>query len=134
MNDRRNQDIILCYGHDEALLGTQQQVLEEMGIPISFATTLPSFHDRICTGQPALIVLCHTLSAEECAREVSFATEHSPASKLLIMYSKTGGYLYSKPEQYHLHNEHAEFFSVDGPALMATLKNLIPMAMQEECP
>jgi hypothetical protein len=118
MDDFACQDIILCYGHDEMLLATRQRILKKIGVRVDIASTESDYRQKLFGGDVAVVLLCQSLSTEECAGAAAFAKENSPSSKVLLMYTEPG--------DCDLQNENAEFFSGDGPlALVRTVVQLL---------
>jgi len=123
MSTSENQTRILCYGHDELLLLTRKHILEMHGISVSTVSTAPEFHAEICSAQPAVILLCQSLSTEECTCAAAFAEANSPSSKVLQMYTVSGESLRNR--------KHVEFYSGNGPAaLVETVKQLLSPAQR----
>lgn len=119
-----NSDVILCYGHDEMLLLTRQKVLEMIGIPVTNVSKASEFRDRVKTMQPAVVLLCQSLSPDECSEATTLAEAVSPSTKVLIMYSQ--------PDKCSPAREHAELYWGDGPvALLSTVRRLLSSARAE---
>jgi hypothetical protein len=118
MPEYADRDVILCYGHDETLLLTRQKVLEMIGIPVSSVSKASEFRAKLLSMKPAVILLCQSLSPEECMDASAFAESASPSSKVLMMYSQPG--------KCQLAREHVELYWGDGPvALVSTVKRLL---------
>ncbi|HEX3570197.1 MAG TPA: hypothetical protein VHU44_05185 [Acidobacteriaceae bacterium] len=123
MRDPERTEMILCYGRDAILLETRQRVLERIGVPVAVVSAASDFRAAVREAEPALILLCQSLSSEECTSAAYFASEHSPASKVLVMYVVEPCCV--------LPQEHEEFFSMDGPAaLVKTVNRMIYGAMR----
>lgn len=75
---------ILVYGRDASLLRTRGWVLEKAGFQVVQVQTIADI-DRIKAVQPSLVILCHTLSAEQ--RQCALVTFESlwPGVKKLFM-------------------------------------------------
>jgi|GEM_PF-2713372 len=58
---------ILLFGHDRILLETRTLVLERGGCNVSVTSDLQDAIGRIDAELVDLLILCHTLSPEECA-------------------------------------------------------------------
>ena len=56
---------ILIYGNDATLLDTRQWVLESAHFRVTTTSALPSALAALTEKAPDLLVLCHTLSADE---------------------------------------------------------------------
>jgi DNA-binding response OmpR family regulator len=75
---------ILVYGHEARLLVTRRWVLEEAGFAVHATTDLREAMELVKPG-PALLILCHTLSAGDRARVLSEARGLRPETKVLIL-------------------------------------------------
>ena len=82
---------ILIYGRDAQLLDTRRMVLERSGARIWTATNLTDF-DRIAGGILIdLIVLCHSLSTEECDHAQALARARWPLIQRLVLVTGQRG-------------------------------------------
>jgi hypothetical protein len=111
---------LLCYGHDYALQLTRRWVLER------------EFRVRICQGFSDLtrvihagpvdaLVLCHSVSNQECRRILPLLHEKSPHAKTLMLLRLSG-------ETRELLGD-AYLVSLDGPAaLLKTMHALLAPA------
>jgi hypothetical protein len=76
---------IVLFGHDARLLETRKWALHSLGYRVLTAMHLAEL-DRIPKTPPIdLLVLCHTLSAKECAHAVARASSRWPAIKKLAL-------------------------------------------------
>ena len=64
---------VLIFGHDSSLLKTRCWMLEQRGLRASTATTLADLRECLKANPFTVLVLCHTLSAAECAEAVAIA-------------------------------------------------------------
>lgn len=80
---------VLCYGHDTVLLFSRQRILEQSGCPSATVTNATEFKAQLWEVSPSVIVLCQTLSSEECSRACEFALEHCPDVRLLLLFART---------------------------------------------
>jgi hypothetical protein len=74
---------IVLYGLDEQLLQTRQMVLKSAGYKVSCATKLTQVEQALSCETTDLVVLCHSLSLEECGRAVAMAGSHGTATLIL---------------------------------------------------
>jgi hypothetical protein len=76
---------VLLFGNDEHLLESRRMVLESVSCTVYSATRLLALN-RILTDRPIdLLILCHTLTTEECERAKSVVEAHSPQVKVLVL-------------------------------------------------
>jgi len=76
---------IVLFGHDARLLETRKWALHSLGYRVLTAMHLAEL-DRIPNSPPVdLLVLCHTLSAKECAHAAAHASSRWPAIKKLAL-------------------------------------------------
>ncbi len=83
--------LILVYGTDAHLLKTRRWVLERSGACVWTATDLKGFSEVPATEQIDLIILCHSLSMEECGRGLAVAHMRWPRVQSLILTSGVRG-------------------------------------------
>ena len=76
---------ILLYGHDQHLLETRRWVLERSGYDIWTACSLLALNETISTRKTDILILCHSLSSEECERAVEVAHRHLPEIKTVVL-------------------------------------------------
>ncbi|HEY0784951.1 MAG TPA: hypothetical protein VGD62_03710 [Acidobacteriaceae bacterium] len=107
---------VLCFSRDPRLLRTRGLVLETCYA----AVCVGSLEEMEALPQAQafdLVLLCHSLSANECDRSASLARERWPAAKIVAI---------ATPEStcsYHLDEVVA---GLDGPAvLMSTLEHVL---------
>ena len=98
----------LSFGHEDLLLLTRQRMF----------MLLDCLCDTVSTRTASIIVLCQSLSGEECSHASNFAAEHSPGSRLVVMSTRIDKCV---PNQAHLRQT-----SSDGPkAFMKTMSDLL---------
>jgi DNA-binding response OmpR family regulator len=79
---------IFVYGRDPQLLETRRWVLERSGARVWTATELSEF-DQVASSEAIdLIILCHSLSMEECGRALEMAHSRWPGVQSLLMMSE----------------------------------------------
>ena len=74
---------ILLYGHDATLLETRRWVLETARFKVVTAVALPAVLTLMTQGSPELLVLCHTLTADERGAAIAAAAALRPPVKTL---------------------------------------------------
>jgi DNA-binding response OmpR family regulator len=76
---------ILVYGSDELLLGTRTMVLENAGFQVFSAISSDGAESIMKSGEVALVVLCHSLSEQQCEAALDFAKRQRPALNTLVL-------------------------------------------------
>ena len=113
------QPSILVYGRDPSLLDTRRWVLEKAGYRVLSAQTLAEA-ERIASTEPiSLLVLCHSLTTQDCQDALAAANMLQPEMRRLLISANT-------PVCSH---EHKDFVlrAFDGPsALIAAVQELSP--------
>jgi hypothetical protein len=110
----------LCYGHYDTLLLTRQRILEMLGLLVEVALTPAEFRQKLLDNDVSLILLCHSLSTEECLSAAALANEKRPTAKLITMQNRFG--------ECHLRQNGFAFPIEDGPAaLIRAVKQLLPI-------
>ena len=97
----------LCYGHDALLLLTRQRMLMQLGCSCDTVMSDGDYEAQLWSAAPSLIVLCQSLTGEECGYAARFAAEHSPGSRLVVMFTRVDKCV---PNQAHV-----MLTSSDGP-------------------
>ncbi len=82
---------ILIYGNDAGLLRTRGWILAKAGFVVEQATSLAEMEEKAAGHQPEVLVLCHTLSGEECAQGEQIATRSRPSIKTLALRTRISG-------------------------------------------
>ncbi len=78
---------ILIYGHDAQLLETRCMILERAGYSVLTATGLDEFERIPACRRVDLLLLCHSLSMEDCGRSLALAHSRWPQLKSLTLTS-----------------------------------------------
>ena len=76
---------LLLYGRDAALLEIRQRVLQSAGYQVWTAAELTEVSRIVARERIALLILCHTLSMEECGRVLALQYSGFAARKSLIL-------------------------------------------------
>lgn len=117
---------ILMLGKDQPLLASRAQVLRSAGCHVMVATQLYDFECCLAVAEFDLIILCHSLSPQECTAAIALVGSQLP---VLVLLSSTSG-CFCK------HLVHTAYTS-DGPEkLVAVVHNLTDQSttlpLQEE--
>ena len=113
-----SQIVILVYGRDPHLLETRRRLLELSGARVGIATDISDIVQLDPAEQIDLIVLCHSLSREQCDRALEIAHRRWPQVQILVLTSGECG----------CHAEYADQVAdiSEGPAyLLNTVANLV---------
>lgn len=84
----KDNHILIC-GRDSVLLGTRGSVLRSAGYCIS--VTLEPIGQAPDLGNVELLIVCHTLSAEERQNDLSTLASSTPKAKALCLVPNAGG-------------------------------------------
>jgi hypothetical protein len=82
---KANKISIVMYGHDERLLATRQWVLQSRGyrvLTVAHPSKIASIPQNLSA---KLIILCHSLSPQECDCAVALATARWPEIQSLVL-------------------------------------------------
>jgi hypothetical protein len=121
------QSSILLYGHDRPLLETRIQVLELSGARIWVATNLAGFDQIIAVVAIDLVVLCHTLTQEECDAALVITNLYRPQVRSLLLISGLRGCQRGSAEQV--------VDTASGPGnLLRTVEHIIEVPPAENFP
>jgi hypothetical protein len=80
-----SQASILLYGRDEQLLQSRQLLLQRGGYEVWVATGLAEIDVVSRLERIDLLILCHSLTLEECGRALAFGQSRWPFMKSLIL-------------------------------------------------
>ena len=84
MSSQSAPSTVLCFSHDATLLMTRQWMLQREHYLVLGVMSQADFRAEICRGWVDL-VLCQSLSEEECRDAVRFAAEHAPAARCAVL-------------------------------------------------
>jgi hypothetical protein len=73
---------VLCFGKDRSLQNTRMWLLDRL-CATTLVMSLAEFDELAAVRRFDLVVLCHTLSADECHQASTIAREHWPQAKIL---------------------------------------------------
>jgi DNA-binding response OmpR family regulator len=109
---------ILIYGNDPQLVKTRQWVLEVCGYEVWGASNFSTAQRTIQANRIDLLMLCHSLSNEECGRAITIFKPLWPRMKIMVL---TAEFL-----DRHSQLSIQIFDTMDGPVkLVSTLEKLI---------
>ena len=108
---------ILMYGRDSDLLKTRRWVLEACGYHVWTEDDLTEIPPSLAALSFDLLIICHSVPAEDCEIILELATLHWPAIKTLILRAGVSGC-------------HTQFLSnvfeiAEGPAKLVSTVNKI---------
>jgi DNA-binding response OmpR family regulator len=92
---------ILLYGKDETLLVTRRLILEKEGYRVFTTVEFGEAIQLTMTQRLDVVILCQTLSIEECQGVVATAREIAPSLKTIILDHR-GAVAPIKPREEHL--------------------------------
>ena len=76
---------ILIFGHDPQLLETRRLMLEQVGYWIWSASNISEVVRLIEDRDVDLLILCHSLSTEECERAIALSSLRVPPLECLVL-------------------------------------------------
>jgi DNA-binding NtrC family response regulator len=76
---------ILVYGRDEVLLGTRTMILENAGFRVQSAINYADAEAMIMSGNVSLVVLCHSLTPEDCEAIFKLVSGRNPSVSTLVL-------------------------------------------------
>ncbi len=78
----------LIFGHEDSLSSSRKWLLGTINCHSMVVTSLAECRRAMLAEAFQLVVLCQTLSLEECKSISEFSAEHCPDAPLLIMFSR----------------------------------------------
>ena len=110
---------ILVYGRDPSLLDTRRWVLERAGYRVLTAQTLEEARHLAATDPISVLLLCHSLSAQDYENALAVADSIRPEMRRLLITANT--HLCTGRSEDHI------LSAFDGPrALIAAVQELSP--------
>jgi hypothetical protein len=89
---------LVLYGRKQRLLDMRRRLLQEAGYQVWTAGKIPDVF-AIITEEPIdVLILCHTLSPEECEWAIAFADVQSPPLKIVVLSARKSGYRGEVPQ------------------------------------
>ena len=82
---------VLLYGNDETLLTTRSWILTKSGFLVDRATSADEVERKVAEHRPEVLILCHTLSSEECRRVGQIATQSQLLMRTLVLATRFSG-------------------------------------------
>lgn len=117
-------NLLIC-GLDPLLLDTRRLILERCGYQVWCASNLVNARQIIQSRRVDLLILCHSLSTDECDQLRAIASIHSPQTKILTLSAGFKGCRGEMISQI--------FDTSDGPAkLLSVVEQLLPKSQIEE--
>ena len=80
---------VLIYGHNSSLLETRSWILEKAGFAVNRADSLAQVERLLAGGRKDVLLLCHTLSTEDCVAVERMLEGLCPALKVLALMTRT---------------------------------------------
>ena len=112
--------VILIFGRDTTLLETRAWLLKRTGSPVLSATSLSEVEVISATRRISLLVICHSVSPEDCQSLLAALNQIQPDVKKLLMTANT-----ALPPLGQVERTQSAF---DGPAaLLATVQGMLPV-------
>ncbi|HEV2645334.1 MAG TPA: hypothetical protein VGU46_03110 [Acidobacteriaceae bacterium] len=87
---KSNRNSLVLYGRDESLLLTRQWILQSRGYRVLSLTKLEQFGSVPETPPIGLLLLCHSLSKDECEAAMVVARKRWPSIQSLRLDPETG--------------------------------------------
>ena len=116
---------VLLFGHDPRLLQTRSWVFQRNGCAAHTVTSEQEFRTEFLQHHPHVLLLCQTLSARECEAAASFAEEHGPNTRCILLYTRETGW--------SLDREHILLNSNEGPRhLVDTVRRVLESRANRE--
>ncbi len=78
----------LTFGYDATLISSRQRLLEKTGCTSLVASSMQEFQEALSSHAVDLVVICQTVSPEECHAVTRMVTEQAPRAQMLIMYNR----------------------------------------------
>src|SRR5260370_6708317 len=79
---------LVLYGRKQRLLDTRRRLLQEAGYQVWTAGQIPDVFSIITEERIDVLILCHTLSPEECEWALAFADVQSPPMKSIVLSAR----------------------------------------------
>ena len=80
--------LVLLFSHDASLLMTRRLMLEHEGCKVATSSSLPEFRACLLRHSFDLILLCQSISPEDCEAASQWRREHAPLTRLLLMFTR----------------------------------------------
>ena len=79
---------VLLFSRDQSLLLTRTLLLGREGCSVMSASEMPDFRAFLLSRPFDLVIVCQSITAEECASAADFVREHAPSARLLMMFAR----------------------------------------------
>jgi hypothetical protein len=84
------KSFVLSFSRDATLLMTRTLLLQRTGCTVMGATNLQEYRALLLSRPFDLILICQSVSADECGLAAQFAKEYAPSARLLLMFTRIG--------------------------------------------
>jgi DNA-binding NtrC family response regulator len=109
---------IVLFGQNESLLETRRLLLSHAGFQVSTVKSLAEAEKFLFAHPRTLLVLCHSLTPQDCEEALEMAHFHQPAVKCLAITASTPVCALGEDDEV--------YSAFEGPAnLVATVKRLL---------
>lgn len=122
MESRRPR--LLCYGHDDMLLYTRKCILES-DFSVEICTGLTRLGECLRAGPVRVVVICHSVSDQECKAAIEMARAAWPGIKILTL--REGDH-----EECSLHADKSMDHLDGPPALLYKVHSLLGTASADK--
>ena len=82
---------VLCFGKDKPLVETRGKVLQHAGFLLTLATNLDEYEALLRDTEFDLVVLCHSLSLNECESAAQYVHQVQPYARTLVLKAMKRG-------------------------------------------
>ena len=82
---------VLVFGRDYQLVHTRSLILEKAGFRVRTASSLPDLHQLLAEPTMDVLLLCHSLSTEECNQALAMTQERWPRIQSISLLSGGSG-------------------------------------------
>jgi len=82
---------VLVFGRDYQLVHTRSLILEKAGFHVRTASSLPDIHQLLSEPSMDIMLLCHSLSNQECNEALSITHERWPRIQTIALISGSSG-------------------------------------------
>jgi DNA-binding NtrC family response regulator len=82
---------VLVFGRDRQLVHTRGLILEKAGFRVRTASSLPDIHQLLSEPTMDVMLLCHSLSTEECDEALAMTQDRWPRIQTISLISGFSG-------------------------------------------
>ncbi len=87
MDTASKQLSVVCFSHDSSLLMSRVWLMEKMGCTVIPVTSETEFRETLRKYPVGLVVLCQSLTSEECRKADALSRKLSPEARVLVLFS-----------------------------------------------